>query len=225
MERPTPADVATVAGGFLSALSIPLFILGYYDLGVRVLFAGYGFDVVDGWLARRYGSREDGFFLDRAYDRLSQVVAPGVLLLAWAPQDRLSAILYSFYFAGFAAMAYYRLVRRGVRSLAYFNGLPLFAHAAVILAAYISGWPPSPLLLYTMLAASSLPIPYYRRRAGSGNPSPATLGRLALVALLALAPYDNMLVETLAYAVIAAIIAYLALGPVLAWRELGGRTT
>ncbi len=223
MPRISPADAATVSGGFLAALSIPLFIHGYYDAGVRLLFASYAFDVVDGWLARRYGSSSDGFFLDRAFDRLSQVVAPGVLLLSWPQWARLEYCLVSLYFAGLTVVALYRLVRRGVPSLAYFNGLPLFAHAGLILSSYIAGWPPHPLLLLALLAASSVPVPYFRRRPGSRSPSPALAPRLAAVAVLAILPYDNPLVEAAAFAVLAGIILYAALGPVMARLALGAK--
>jgi len=216
--RLPPADYATIAGGFIAALSVPAAVAGYYDLAVRLLFASYALDVLDGWLARKYGSREDGFFLDRAYDRLAQVVGPGVLLLSWAstrvPQEWYLA--YSIYFAGFAAMAYYRLVRRGVRSLQYFNGLPLFAHAILIIASVIAGSPPHPLILLALLAASSLPIPYFRRRKGGSTPSPALAPRLLGLTLLALLPYDNPVVVVAARIVIVLILAYAVIGPIAA---------
>ncbi len=143
-------------------------------------------------------------------------MAPGVLLLAWSPKGTLEYELYSLYFALLVVVAYYRLVRRGVRSLTHFNGLPLFAHAGIILAGYIAGTPPHPAILVALLIASAVPIPYYRRSRGHASPSPATLPRLVLVASLALLPYDNPLVEGAARIVVAAIVAYAALGPLLA---------
>jgi len=212
-----PADYATLAGGFLAALAVPAAVWGSLDLAVRLVFASYAFDVVDGWLARRYGSSEDGFFLDRAFDRLSQIVAPGVVLLSWArtvaPPEWYAA--YSLYFAGLAVAAYYRLVRRGVRSLTHFNGLPLFAHAIVMLASYLAGWPPHPLLLLALLAASAAKIPYFRRpsRGSPASPSPAVVPRLAGLVALALIPYDNPLVEAAAKMIIVGVVVYAAVGP------------
>jgi len=221
--RLPPADYATIAGGFLAALSIPLAVAGYLDWAVRLLLASYALDVVDGWLARKYGSREDGFFLDRAYDRLSQVVGPGVVFLSWTyrvvPWEWY--VLYSVYFAGFAAMAFYRLVRRGVRSLQYFNGLPLFAHAVVLLASYVAGVPLHPALLLALLALSSLPVPYLRRARREGAPSPAVLPRFLGLLLLAAAPYDSPLVEAAARLVIVLVLAYAVVGPVAARIQLG----
>ena len=218
MARLYPADVATLVGGFLAALSVPAAVAGYSDTAVRLLFAAYAVDVVDGWLARRYGSAEDGFFLDRAFDRLAQVVGPGVLLLSWTaglvPPEWYLA--YSLYFAGFAVVAYYRLVRRGVRSLRYFNGLPLFAHAIVLLASYLSGVPPHPALLLFLLAASAYPIPYFRRSRSSGTPSPAVLPRFLGLLALASLPYDAEAVVVAAKIVIVGIVAYAVVGPLAA---------
>ncbi|GAB6148026.1 CDP-alcohol phosphatidyltransferase family protein [Stetteria hydrogenophila] len=226
-----PADAATLLQGVLAGFTIPLGVAGYLDEAVRLLFAAYALDALDGWLARRYGSSPDGFMLDRAFDRLSQVVAPATLLLLWLGGQGLlrgvNLALYSIYFSGLVATAFWRLVRRGVRSLAYFSGLPLFAHAVAALSSIVSGRPPHPLVLLALLAASAAPVPYFRRPRGRGSPSPALGPRLAVLAALALLPYDAEPVRVLARLLYWLVVAYAALGPIPAlaglapspWRE------
>lgn len=213
-----PADAATLAQGVLAGLSIPLGIAGYFDASIRLLLASYALDVLDGWLARRYGSSPDGFFLDRAFDRLSQVIAPATLLLLWlSSQSRLGGLdlaLLSAYFSGLVTVALWRLVRRGVRSLAYFSGLPMFTHALVALTSIISRRPPDPLILLALLAASAVPIPYFRRGLRHSNPSPAPWLRLSLLVVLALLPYDNPVVQALARAIFWGVVAYAVAGPI-----------
>lgn len=226
-----PADAATLAQGFAAGLAVPLSVAGEYHAAVRLLLAAYVLDVLDGWLARRYGSAEDGFFLDRAFDRLSQVVAPTVLLAAWMEAGGLmegaGLALYSAYFAGLYSVAFWRLVRRGVRSLAYFSGLPMFAHAIVALASVLRGEAPPPELLLALLAASALPVPYLRRLRGQATPSPAPWARAGALAALAVAPYDSQAIQALADALFWGVVAYAAVGPLPAlaglspapWRE------
>ena len=217
LARLKAADAATLAGGLLAGLAVPAAVAGYYSAAVRLLFLSYALDVVDGWLARRYGS-VGGFFLDRAFDRLSQVIAPGVLLLSWMESAgllegwRLAA--YSLYYSLIVTVALWRLVMRGVRSLAYFSGLPLFAHALIALSSVIAGTPPDPALLLALALASAVPVPYLRRLRGQRTPSPAPLPRFAALLVLALLPYSHPLVKAAAEAVYWGVVAYAAIGPI-----------
>ncbi len=228
-----PADAATLLQGLFAGLSVPLGIAGYYDLAIRLLFVSYALDVLDGWLARKYGSTPEGFFLDRAFDRLSQVIAPATLLLLWVNESGLlhgyDLALFSAYFSGLVTVALWRLVKRGVRSLAYFSGLPMFAHAIAFLTSIISGKPPEPILLLALLIASTVPVPYFRRGIRQRTPSPAPWLRLGVLLVLAIVPYDAGFVQDLARLLFWATVAYAIIGPVPAlaglapspWREHG----
>jgi len=200
--------------------------MGHFDLAVRVLMLSYAFDVLDGWLARRYGgSTREGLMLDRAFDRVSQVLAPLALYTAWytsTPHTRVDEALLAAYASGLVAVAFWRLVRRIVWTLQYFAGLPMFAHAGVLLLSYIAKSPVHPALLLALLLASAVPIPYLRRLTPkSSTPSPATPARLAIVLALAIIPYNSHIVAAAARALLAAIIAYAIAGPIppLLWRR------
>lgn len=228
-----PADAATLLQGVFAGLSIPLGIAGHYDAAIRLLFVSYALDVLDGWLARKYGSSPEGFFLDRTFDRLSQVIAPVTLLLLWLNSLSMlsghNLILFSAYFSGIVTVALWRLVKRGVRSLAYFSGLPMFAHAIIALTSIISNEPPEPLLLLALLIASTLPIPYFRRGLHQRTPSPAPWPRLALLATFALVPYGHAIIQHIARLLFWIIVVYAIIGPIPAlvglapspWKEGG----
>ena len=210
-----PADAATLAGGILAGASIPLAVMGHYSIAVRLLMLAYLCDVLDGWLARRYGgSTSEGLMLDRALDRVSQVIAPLTLYTAWV-SGRLSPLesaLLALYAGGIVAVAFWRLVHRIVWRLTYFAGLPLFVHAGVMLSSYMAGTPVNPLILLALLAASAAPIPYVRRLSESSTPSPGTAPRAAAVLALALLPYRSPVVMLLGKLVLIALLLYAALG-------------
>ena len=210
-----PADAATLAGGVLAGASMPLAVMGYYSTAVRLLMLAYLCDVLDGWLATRYGgSTGEGLMLDRALDRVSQVIAPLTLYTAWA-SERLSPMesaLLALYAGGIVAVAFWRLVHRIVWRLTHFAGLPLFVHAGVMLSSYIADAPVNPLILLALLAASAVPIPYVRRLPKSSTPSPGVAPRAAAVLVLALLPYRNPVVMLLGKLVLISLLLYAALG-------------
>ncbi|MEB3816631.1 MAG: CDP-alcohol phosphatidyltransferase family protein [Desulfurococcales archaeon] len=211
-----PADAATLAGGVLAGASITLAVSGYLDLAVRILMLAYALDVLDGWLARRFGgASEEGLMLDRAFDRVSQVVAPLIVYAAWAtprlsPLDRALLAAYS---GGIVAVAFWRLVKRVVWRLTHFAGLPMFAHAGVLLLSYIGDVLVKPVILIGLMIMSAVPVPYLRRlRWGSRNPSPGTLPRLLAVLIIAVLPYHAAPVVAAARVALAALLAYAAVG-------------
>ena len=211
-----PADAATLAGGLLAGASIPLSISGHLDTAVRLMMIAYFFDVIDGWLARRFGgSTPEGLMLDRAFDRVSQVIAPLTLYLSWATRDAstLDIALLSIYTGGIVAIAFWRLVRRIVWELTHFAGLPMFVHAGVLITSYLARVELSPLILLGLMTASAIPVPYTRRISKKGRtPSPAVSLRAAVVLLFAAVPYQNRLVVYASEAGLIALLLYAALG-------------
>jgi CDP-diacylglycerol--serine O-phosphatidyltransferase len=196
---------------------------------VRLLFASYALDVLDGVIARARGeSSREGLMLDRAIDRLSQVIAPLVIYASWLSQSGslglVDAALLTVYGSIIVPVAFYRLVYRVVWSLNYFHGLPLFVHAGLLLTSIISGSPVNPAVLVIAALMSALPVKYFRT-SRRGRPSPLAAPRLALVLSLALLPYDNALVAGAAQAVNWLLIGYIAAGPLAFYavsRSLGG---
>jgi len=156
--------------------------------------------------------------LDRAIDRLAQVIAPLVIYASWlsrtASADSMDTLLLALYGSIIIPVALYRLVYRIVWSLSYFHGLPLFVHGGLLLTSIVSGAPINPLILVAAAIMSALPVKYFRT-SGRGKPSPMAAPRLLLVALLALLPYDNIVVRQAANTVKWLLIAYLATGPLL----------
>jgi phosphatidylserine synthase len=224
-----PADAATLAGGLLAGASIPLSISGHLDVAVRLLMLAYFFDVIDGWLARHFGgSTPEGLMLDRAFDRVSQVIAPLTLYLSWASRTAglQDLVLLSIYAGGIVAVAFWRLVRRIVWELTHFAGLPMFVHAGVLITSYLARIKLNPLILVGLMLASAIPIPYMRRISKSrGTPSPGVSVRAAIVALFAVIPYNNTAVIYASKIALVGLLLYAALGflPPLLGLTPGGR--
>ena len=211
---PSPADIVSLAGLGLGVASIIEAVWGNIDTALRLLFLAYAADVLDGWVARRYGvSSELGFMLDRSIDRVTQILAPIIAYASWIEGgDSVYRMLFIVYASLLAIVAFYRLVYRRVTGLTHFAGLPMFFHAGVLLTGIIAEIRVNPIVLFAGLAASAMPVPYFRRSKTSSNPSPATLGRLLLVSGLALLPYEHQAVVAAATIVYYMLIAYLALG-------------
>ncbi len=210
------ADAVTLTGGILAGISIILSIYGYNMMAIHFLFLSYAMDVLDGIVARKTGGgTREGLLLDRAFDRVSQVIAPLIIYSSWSSRE--ANLLYKLLFVGYAGVligvAFWRLVYRVVWSLSYFAGLPLFAHALILLSAVIAGKVIPIYILYAMLIASSIPIPYLRRFSTKSTPSPGGPFRLALALLIAVIPYNNKPIEILAEIIIYSTILYLILGP------------
>ena len=203
------ADAVTLLGAFTGSLALAAGVYGNLWLAVRLLFIAYTLDVLDGVLARREGATREGFMLDRAVDRFTQVIVPSILLLLYeAP--RTSTIeygLYAAYTASLVTLGFYRLVYRRVESLNYFSGLPLLTHALVILAGIIALRHINIILLYYLLFLSLLPIPYYRRPSNGGKRSfPAS--RIIGALILAIIPYGGIIAEIIYWLVIVGVLVY-----------------
>lgn len=223
------ADAATLAGGLLAGASIALSISGHLDVAVRLLMLAYFFDVIDGWLARRFGgSTPEGLMLDRAFDRVSQVIAPLTLYLYWASRTSslLDVVILSIYAGGIVAVAFWRLVRRIVWELTHFAGLPMFVHAGVLITSYLARVKLNPLILVGLMLASAVPVPYMRRLSKSGGtPSPGVSIRAATLLLFAVIPYGNAAVVYASKIALAGLLLYATTGflPPLLGLTPGGR--
>ena len=210
----------SLTGASFASASIVIAIYGHVSLAVRLLFAAYAFDVLDGIIARRAGgSSKEGLMLDRAIDRLSQVVAPIIIYASWLAglgggYGHLEIALIALYGAIIIPVSLYRLVYRIVWSLEYFHGLPLFAHAGLLLTSIVSSAPINPVILVAAAIMSALPVKYFRTPR-KGSPSPMPVPRLLAIALLALLPYDNIIVRYAALLVKWGLVAYIVVGPIL----------
>lgn len=210
------ADAVTLAGGILAGISIALSVYGYIILAIHILFLSYAMDVLDGIVARKTGGgTKEGLLLDRALDRVSQIIAPLIVYASWSSEasSLLYKLLFIIYSGVLIGISFWRLVHRIVWSLSYFAGLPLFAHAIILLTAVIAGKILPIYLLYVMLIASSFPIPYLRRFSMKSTPSPGGIFRLTIAILIALVPYNNEPIRFLSEIIIYTIIAYLIIGP------------
>ncbi len=211
------ATIISLAGLSLAAASMPLSITGYIELSLRLLFLSYLMDVLDGWVARRLGeSSSEGYMLDRAIDRVSQIIAPLILYTSWITSnvvDPLYLTVLVIYSAAIISIAFYRLIYRRVTSLAYFHGLPMFFHAGILITSTLTSRIVEAPILFLGAALSILPVKYYRRSA-TGGPSPAVAPRAALVLLLALIPYDWWIVVEVARLIYFMLVAYMIVGPI-----------
>ena len=210
------ADAITLLGAFTGSLALAGGIYGDLWLAVRLLFIAYTLDVIDGIVARRQGSTREGFMLDRAVDRFTQVIVPSILLLLYEAQNTSTTeyVAYATYTASLISLAFYRLVYRRVESLNYFSGLPLLAHALVILAGIMALRNVNILLLYYLLALSLLPIPYYRRPSSGGKTS-FPVARIIGALLLAVIPYGGWIAELIYWLVTMGVIVYSVSGAII----------
>ncbi|MEB3774434.1 MAG: CDP-alcohol phosphatidyltransferase family protein [Desulfurococcales archaeon] len=211
------ATIVSLAGLALASASIPVSLYGLHEYALRLLFLAYLADVLDGWVARRRGEASElGFMLDRAIDRVSQIIAPLTLYASWirgrAPEEYY--ILFTIYFSIIVSTGFYRLIYRRVTTLEYFHGLPMFFHAGILITSMVSGRVIPIYILYLGAVMSIAPIRYYRR-GRSGGPSPGVAPRAVLLLLLALIPYDNRLVTGVSTLIYYSLIAYLLAGPLL----------
>ena len=211
---PRLADIVSLVGLGLGLAAVIEAVWGEIETALRLLFLAYAADVLDGWVARRYGtSNELGFMLDRSIDRVTQIIAPLVIYASWISGEPLAyRILFVVYASLLGIVAFYRLIYRRVTGLTHFAGLPMFFHAGILLTSVIAGIKVNPLVLYAGLIASAVPVPYFRRMKTSSNPSPATWGRLLVILVLALLPYDHWVIVDAAMIVHIMLVAYLALG-------------
>ncbi|MCE4605029.1 MAG: CDP-alcohol phosphatidyltransferase family protein [Desulfurococcales archaeon] len=212
------ANLVSLAGLSLAGASIPMAIFGYSETAIRILFLAYLMDVLDGWLARKLGeASQQGFMLDRAIDRVSQVIAPLIIYLSWIPiKNTIELILLIVYSSLLITTSFYRLIYRGVRSLEYFSGLPMFFHAGILIMSTIIQYTINPIILVTGAVLSLIPMKYFRRIPREGyTPSPAVTLRAILVLILALIPYNNVFVKMVAQALIYILIIYMIIGPII----------
>ncbi len=213
------SDIVSLIGAGLSSISIILAIHNYIYEAIRFLLFSYIADILDGWIARKLGeSNKKGLMLDRALDRLSQVVAPIVIYASWltTTENNNEYLIYvTLYASVLIPFAYYRLIYRVVASLEYFYGLPLFFHAGLIITSILANQIIHPVVLFTSLMLTILPIKYFRRKRTSKQPSPLTPLRLLLVLSIAIIPYSHSIVVKLALAIQYILIVYMLLGPVL----------
>ncbi len=211
-----PADAVTLAGGILAGFSMVLGVYGYVIVAVHILFLSYAMDVLDGIVARKTGGgTREGLLLDRAFDRLSQVIAPLVLYSSWISTKGIGKLylwLFLVYSGFLIGIAFWRLVYRVVWSLGYFAGLPLFVHALTLLLSIISGRILPVYIYLAMLIASALPVPYLRRLSFKSTPSPGGVLRFSLALVIAVIPYSPWIVKVIAEILIYAILLYAALG-------------
>jgi len=211
------ATIVSLVGLALASASIPIALYGLHDHALRLLFLAYLADVLDGWIARRRGeASEQGFMLDRAIDRVSQIIAPLTLYASWVRgyASNTYYILFTIYFSVIVSTGFYRLVYRRVTTLEYFHGLPMFFHAGILITSMVSGRVVPIYILYLGALMSAIPIRYYRR-GKRGGPSPGVAPRAVLMLLLAVIPYNNSLVTGISSIIYYTLIAYLLAGPIL----------
>ncbi|MCE4618099.1 MAG: CDP-alcohol phosphatidyltransferase family protein [Desulfurococcales archaeon] len=214
------ADIVSLAGLSLAGASIPIAIFGYIEPAIRILFIAYLMDILDGWIARRLGeASQQGFMLDRAIDRVSQVIAPLIIYLSWVPKENaIHLALLTVYSSIIITTAFYRLIYRGVRSLEYFSGLPMFFHAGILIMSSIIKYNINPLILVIGSILSLLPVRYFRRIPREGRtPSPAVSLRASIVLIMAIIPYNITMVELVARSLIYILIVYMITGPIIYW--------
>jgi CDP-diacylglycerol--serine O-phosphatidyltransferase len=207
------ADIVTLTGGALAAASLAIALYGSIEWAVRLLFLSYAMDVIDGWVARKFDASDPrGQLLDRSLDRFSQIIVPGVLLVESGIPEKFTLGQYSIvaYLTLMIPYSFYRLAYRRVSDLSYFPGAPLFTHTLVMLGIILSEEQVHPAILLVLALFSILPVKYARR--GSSVSSPAVWPRFIALLVLALLPYDTIVMRILGEIMLYAGLLYALAG-------------
>jgi phosphatidylserine synthase len=207
-----PADAVTLAGALIGSIALAAAIDGNIDLALRLLFTAFAVDAVDGILARKYGATSEGFMLDRAVDRFTQVIIPSTNLLLYVNPST-SYWLYSIYTSILITIGLYRLVYRRVTSLGYFSGLPLIVHPLIIMTSIMAYKKPNLIILFYLLALSVIPIRYFRKPSSGGKQNYYSIARIAGALFLAVIPYGGLIASILYYTVLIGVLAFSIIGP------------
>ena len=133
--RISPADIITMGNGLCGLAAIFSIMGGRHMQASLLIFIAFGFDGLDGVVARRFGSSHKfGRHLDSISDSISFCLAPMILFYANFNQNALKAdkdsylnvlVVGSLFIFGVSGLS--RLVRfvKQYHSLDYFRGFPI----------------------------------------------------------------------------------------------------
>jgi len=158
------ADYITVLNAVVGFLAITYIIDGQFLQTVLLIMAALCLDGLDGFVARRLGSRGGGHYLDSFADTISFCLAPALLLYkmfydpsrgsAWVSPDNALAVGASTLVAAFGILRLARFVEADHEKRS-FKGLPTPANAVLLTTmAYLFG--PThgiPVLLFSVLTS------------------------------------------------------------------------
>jgi len=192
------------------------------------VFAAWGFDLVDGPMARKLGVESElGKYSDMLADLVSFAVAPALLAVKTllAPAGVFSHLCAAlFVLCGAFRLARFARLTRDRRQLGYFTGMPLPAAAALLCGGALFAAPATPLvqllqavgvLLLSGLMVSPLKFPTSRHPSFARS-SPILRG-LAVAATVLAAFYDVRLLLIL-------FAAYVLAGLLLTVRDWTSRS-
>ena len=87
------ANILSFANGIAGTLAVFFAASGDYILASRLVILAMFFDSLDGPIARWHGPTEEGKLLDRFSDRITQCIAPAVILLVISSFHPISFVL------------------------------------------------------------------------------------------------------------------------------------
>ena len=152
------ANIFSFANGAAGVASIYATLQGNPELAIQLIFLGFFFDAIDGACARAFGSVSWGGILDRTADRITQAIAPALLLMVYSGADSiLSAGAIIFVLFAFKGLA-------GKEQKEYFSGLPLTIPGFVIMGQIMVGAHLPSALLLLLITCSCLHWLRYPRR-------------------------------------------------------------
>ena len=141
LARENVADVLTLGNALSGFLAMTYVADGRFTAAALFVFLAALFDGLDGWAARRFGSRPAGRFADAFADAVSFCLAPALFLYAllydpargsaWTNLDNALAVVASTLLASFGILRLMRFAEADYTAT-HFRGLPTPANAIFV---------------------------------------------------------------------------------------------
>jgi CDP-diacylglycerol--serine O-phosphatidyltransferase len=245
--RMSIADFFTLANALLGFLALTYVIDGKFLLAVFLIFFAILLDGLDGFLARRFGSKHHfGQYLDFFADSVSFCFAPAALFYsmtydisrgsAWTSWENALAVAIPTFFVSMGLIRLARFAEEGFRK-PQFEGLPTPAAAYLVIAVYtlLEGDIASEISLQVaalavMMVAGFLMLANLRYPKLKGLLiAPALAGVLSMItaSLLSLTElaYAGRLSLVLTLFGLSLVIIYILFGPLYSRRESSAQTS
>ncbi|MBU1089700.1 CDP-alcohol phosphatidyltransferase family protein [Patescibacteria group bacterium] len=196
--RQNPANGMSFANFFCGFFAVGFAIEKLFGLAIFSIFVGAIADNLDGRIARRLGTADDGFggLLDDYADFSNFGVAPAILAASYSGWSMTGISVGIFYIFATAGRLWHFTANKNRKPDGFFFGLPSPAGAAIVCAAILAGWS-AEIVLGTTITACGLMVcfpvfwPHFNYLAATRKKS--ELGLLAVCTITAIVIFNSPL--------------------------------